>query len=30
MIESVDIDKSGFIDFNEFRQMMREGPQEKE
>jgi Ca2+-binding EF-hand superfamily protein len=25
MIESVDTDKSGFIDFNEFRQMMKEG-----
>jgi len=30
MIESVDTDKSGFIDFNEFRQMMREGPQQKD
>lgn len=26
MIESVDTDKSGFIDFNEFREMMAEGP----
>jgi Ca2+-binding EF-hand superfamily protein len=28
MIESVDTDKSGFIDFSEFRQMMKEGPVE--
>jgi Ca2+-binding EF-hand superfamily protein len=28
MIESVDTDKNGFIDFNEFRQMMKEGPVE--
>lgn len=28
MIESVDTDKSGFIDFEEFRQMMKDGPVE--
>lgn len=26
MIESVDTDKSGFIDFNEFREMMSDAP----
>ena len=26
MIESVDTDKNGFIDFNEFKQMMKDGP----
>ena len=29
MIESVDTDKSGFIDFEEFRQMMRDGPDQQ-
>jgi len=28
MIESVDTDKSGFIDFEEFKRMMRDGPVE--
>ncbi len=28
MIESVDMDKNGFIDFDEFKRMMRDGPVE--
>jgi len=26
MIESVDTDKNGFIDFDEFKRMMKDGP----
>ncbi len=29
MIESVDTDKNGYIDFQEFRQMMKDGPVDK-